>query len=333
MRTPRAAAAPGPRCRRRHRAAGRGLRPAERRRRLLGGGAEIATATSAAEAGGMEALIAAAKKEGELNVIALPPDWANYGEIIKAFGAKYGIKVNSAQPDGSSQDEINAVNQLKGSGRAPDVIDLGMAVALANTSLFAPYKVSTWDDIPDGAEGVRPASGSSDYGGYMSIGYDSSKVPAITSRPGPAQAGVQEQGRAQRRPDAGQRGAQRRPDGLARQRRLARRHQQGRRLLPAAQGGRQLHPGPGHPGDGQERRRRRSSSTGTTCTPAHDADVADLEGRSSRRTPSSAATTRRRSTRTRRTRPPPGCGRSSSTPTRARTCGSRAAPGRSGWRP
>lgn len=143
-------------------------------------GAKIATATSAEEAGGMDALVAAAKKEGELNVIALPPDWANYGEIIKTFGEKYGIKVNSAQPDGSSQDEITAVNQLKGTGRAPDVMDLGMAVALANTKLFAPYKVSTWGDIPDGQ---KESTGLwfQDYGGYMSIGYDSSKVPAITS--------------------------------------------------------------------------------------------------------------------------------------------------------
>jgi putative spermidine/putrescine transport system substrate-binding protein len=143
-------------------------------------GAKIATATSAAEAGGMDALVAAAKKEGQLNVIALPPDWANYGEIIEAFSTKYGIKVNSAQPDGSSQDEINAVNQLKGSGRQPDVMDLGMAVALANTKLFAPYKVSTWDDIPDGQK--EPTGlWFQDYGGYMSIGYDSAKVPAITS--------------------------------------------------------------------------------------------------------------------------------------------------------
>ena len=44
--------------------------------------------------GGMDALVAAAKKEGTLNVIALPPDWANYGEVIKAFEAKYGIKVD-----------------------------------------------------------------------------------------------------------------------------------------------------------------------------------------------------------------------------------------------
>jgi len=41
-----------------------------------------AAATSAADLGGMDALVAAAKKEGTLNVIALPPDWANYGEMI-----------------------------------------------------------------------------------------------------------------------------------------------------------------------------------------------------------------------------------------------------------
>ena len=43
------------------------------------------TATSAQAFGGMDALVAAANKEGALNVIALPPDWANYGEVIKAF--------------------------------------------------------------------------------------------------------------------------------------------------------------------------------------------------------------------------------------------------------
>ena len=57
----------------------------------------------------MAKLIAAAKKEGTLNVIALPSDWANYGNIIKAFTTKYGIKVNSANPDGTSQQEVNAI--------------------------------------------------------------------------------------------------------------------------------------------------------------------------------------------------------------------------------
>ena len=140
----------------------------------------VASATSAEAAGGLSALEAAAKKEGQLNVIALPPNWANYANVIKGFTAKYGIKVNSAQPDASSQEEINAANQLKGQGNAPDVFDLGQAVANANTALFAPYQNAAWADIPDN---LKESTGLwvNDYGGYMSIGYDAKKVPAPTT--------------------------------------------------------------------------------------------------------------------------------------------------------
>ena len=147
-----------------------------------GGGstANAATAQSASDMGGMSALVSAAKKEGKLNVIALPPDWANYGAIISGFTAKYGIPIDSANPNGSSQDEVTAVQNLGKTSRAPDVLDVGMAVALANTSLFAPYKVQTWNDILD-SQKEPTGLWFQDYGGYMSIGYDSSKVPTITS--------------------------------------------------------------------------------------------------------------------------------------------------------
>ena len=138
------------------------------------GGVDAATATSAEDFGSMDDLVKAAQDEGELNVIALPPDWANYGEMISTFEEKYDIEVNSDQPDAASQDEINAANDLAGTDRAPDVFDLGQSVALANTDLFAPYQVETWDDIPDE---FKDADGTwvNDYGGYMSIGYDSAK--------------------------------------------------------------------------------------------------------------------------------------------------------------
>jgi putative spermidine/putrescine transport system substrate-binding protein len=136
----------------------------------------------------MNALIAAAKTDGALNVIALPPDWCNYGptvpatkDMIDAFTSKYpGITVNSANPNGSSQQEVDAINQLAGTSRAPDVVDVGLKVAVSNTSVFAPYKVATWNDIPDS---LKESTGLwfSDYGGFMAIGYDSSKVPAINS--------------------------------------------------------------------------------------------------------------------------------------------------------
>jgi putative spermidine/putrescine transport system substrate-binding protein len=139
-----------------------------------------ANATSASAVGGMDALVAAAKKEGALNVIALPPDWTNYAEVISTFQSKYGIKVTSAQPDASSQDEINAANQLKGTDRAPDVFDISPTVATANVALYAPYKVATFGDVP---ANLKDPDGKyvSDYGGFMSIGYDASKVPAPTT--------------------------------------------------------------------------------------------------------------------------------------------------------
>ncbi|CAA9393392.1 MAG: ABC transporter, substrate-binding protein (cluster 1, maltose/g3p/polyamine/iron) [uncultured Pseudonocardia sp.] len=132
-------------------------------------GTDWSTATSAEAGGGFDALVAAARAEGTLNVIALPPDWANYGEIISTFEEEYGITVESANPEGSSQDEINAVQQLGTQERAPDVLDLGQSFALANTGLFAPYRVRTWDTIPDAnkdPEGLWV----NDYGGYVSIG-------------------------------------------------------------------------------------------------------------------------------------------------------------------
>ena len=138
-----------------------------------------ATETSVAAGGGMSALVAAAKAEGTLNVIALPPTWANYGAIISAFQSKYGIKINSALPDGSSQQEVNAIKSENGSPKAPDVVDVGLAVAVANTSLFAPYEVSTWSSIP-AAQKDPSGLWYEDYGGYMAVGY-SSKFGTITS--------------------------------------------------------------------------------------------------------------------------------------------------------
>jgi putative spermidine/putrescine transport system substrate-binding protein len=125
----------------------------------------------------MDALVAAAKKEGTLNVITLPADWANYGTIMKDFTAKYGIKINDENPDGTSQDELNAINQTKGQSRAPDVVDVGTAFAAKGQTSgdWAPYQVATWSDIPASS---KEATGLyyADYGGYVAIGYDSSKV-------------------------------------------------------------------------------------------------------------------------------------------------------------
>jgi putative spermidine/putrescine transport system substrate-binding protein len=125
----------------------------------------------------MDALVAAAKQEGTLNVIALPPDWANYGEMLETFSEKYDIEINSASPDGSSQDELNAVTSQRGQDRAPDVLDLGTAFARQAQAqdLTAPYQVATWDEIP---EGQKDPEGHwyNDYGGYISIGCNATVI-------------------------------------------------------------------------------------------------------------------------------------------------------------
>jgi len=106
----------------------------------------------------MDDLVAGATKEGELTTIALPHDWANYGEIIETFKSKYNLKVNELDPNAGSADELAAIEANKESRgpQAPDVVDIGVGhTANAMTKgLLGAYKVSTWDSIemkdPDG---------------------------------------------------------------------------------------------------------------------------------------------------------------------------------------
>ncbi len=102
----------------------------------------------------MAALEAAAKKEGMLTTIALPHDWCGYGEVIATFKKKYPeITVNELNPDAGSADELEAIRANKDNKgpQAPDVIDIGFAFGpqAKTEGLIQPYKVATWDSIPD----------------------------------------------------------------------------------------------------------------------------------------------------------------------------------------
>jgi putative spermidine/putrescine transport system substrate-binding protein len=116
-----------------------------------------AAATEAPAADPMADLVAAAEAEGMLTTIALPHDWCNYGGVIDAFKAKYpNIEVNELNPDAGSADEIEAIKANKDNTgpQAPDVIDVGFAFGESSKAegLIQPYKVSTWDTIPDDAK-------------------------------------------------------------------------------------------------------------------------------------------------------------------------------------
>jgi putative spermidine/putrescine transport system substrate-binding protein len=133
---------------------------------------KASTWTSAKAAGGLKGLEAACKKEGKLNIIATPVDWANYGEIINNFKKKYKVTIDSNIPDGSSQDEIDTANRLKGTKRSPDVFDMGTAVGYKYIDThYAPYKVINWNQIP--ADKKDPQGRlTANYTGVMAVGYD-----------------------------------------------------------------------------------------------------------------------------------------------------------------
>jgi putative spermidine/putrescine transport system substrate-binding protein len=125
--------------------------------------------SAAASADAMAALVDAAKAEGGLTTIALPHDWCNYGEALTGFTAKYGIPINELSPDAGSGDEVEAIKANKDNKgpQAPDVIDVGLSFGpqAKTDGLIAPYKVSTWADIPDS---VKDADGYW-YGDYYGV--------------------------------------------------------------------------------------------------------------------------------------------------------------------
>jgi len=125
----------------------------------------------------LKAIVAAARKEGRLNVIALPPDWANYGEIISTFTKKYGIPITSDNPNGSSAEENQAVVSLKGDPRAPDVVDVSPTFAVAGTAsgLYARYYVRNYASVPRSMKDTR-GLWTGDYYGSVTIGYNANVV-------------------------------------------------------------------------------------------------------------------------------------------------------------
>ena len=134
-----------------------------------------------ATAQSMDELVAAATAEGALTVIALPHDWCGYGAVIDGFKAMYpGITVNELSPDAGSADELEAIRANKDNTgpQAPDVIDVGLAYGpqAMEEGLIQPYKVATWDTIPDSA---KDADGFwyGDYYGVMAFGVNTDLVP------------------------------------------------------------------------------------------------------------------------------------------------------------
>jgi putative spermidine/putrescine transport system substrate-binding protein len=144
-----------------------------------GGGGSKTSATLPTELGsdGLAGLIKRAQKEGRLNVVGEPPDWANEGPLRDKFSTKYGIKVTSEGEDDSSAEEIQAIKSLKGQSREPDSFDVSptFAILAAHQGHLSPYKPATWDTIP---AGMKDPAGSwvGPYWGAISFGTNTKVV-------------------------------------------------------------------------------------------------------------------------------------------------------------
>jgi putative spermidine/putrescine transport system substrate-binding protein len=127
----------------------------------------------------MEELIAAAQAEGTLTTIALPDDWCNYRAVIDGFKAKYSMEVNELDPGAGSAEELEAIEANKDNPgpAAPDVVDVGLAFGpeAKEAGQIQPYKVSTWDDIPEGAKDPE-GFWYGDYYGVLSLEVNTAEV-------------------------------------------------------------------------------------------------------------------------------------------------------------
>jgi putative spermidine/putrescine transport system substrate-binding protein len=125
-------------------------------------------------------LVKQAKKEGAINTIALPPDWANYGEIMSTFKKRFGLKLTNDNPDGSSAQENQAVRSLKGDSRAPDVLDVSpsFAIAGANEGLYAKYFNRYFGSVPRAMKDGR-GFWVGDYWGVISFGVNRAVVSNV----------------------------------------------------------------------------------------------------------------------------------------------------------
>ncbi len=116
------------------------------RRGALSAGALLADFGRAAAAP-PDDLVEKARKEGVINSVGMPDDWANWAATWKAVGERYGLK--HTDTDMSSAEELAKFAAERANASA-DIGDVGFefgAIA-AERGLAAPYKPTTWDQIP-----------------------------------------------------------------------------------------------------------------------------------------------------------------------------------------
>jgi putative spermidine/putrescine transport system substrate-binding protein len=117
-----------------------------------GGSAPTATSASAPNLTGpidIQTLITNAKKEGKLQAVGIPPEWADYADILSNYSSKYVTVDYKADAEFSSAEELGVFKKSKLHPQG-DIGDVGFSFGpqAIKDGLITPYKHAYWDDIP-----------------------------------------------------------------------------------------------------------------------------------------------------------------------------------------
>lgn len=97
----------------------------------------------------MQTLIANAKKEGQLQAIGIPPEWADYKDILDGYKKNYGVTIDyQAEAEYSSAQELEVFTNSKKRPHG-DIGDVGFKFGptAVQQGLITPYKHANWNDI------------------------------------------------------------------------------------------------------------------------------------------------------------------------------------------
>jgi len=97
----------------------------------------------------IQTLTTKAKAEGSLHAIGIPPEWADYADILSGYSAKFVPVTYKAEAEFTSAQEVEV---FKNSKQHPngDIGDVGFkwGPVVIQQGLVTPYKHANWDDIP-----------------------------------------------------------------------------------------------------------------------------------------------------------------------------------------
>jgi len=97
----------------------------------------------------LQTLTTHAKAEGSLQAIGIPPEWADYKDILAGYANHYVPINDKAEAEYTSAQEVEVFKQSKQHAHG-DIADVGFkwGPVVIQEGLVSPYKHSNWNDIP-----------------------------------------------------------------------------------------------------------------------------------------------------------------------------------------